>query len=117
VRRPHNTRILTHSFLLHVVLWGIQTNLQQTFRDQYEELKKRKDEAEENTIFRLQQKKGYAAEKKQVSYMNYNRIPLFILFLQDESHEFKLFSFSFFFCDRFESKKKRLRGSMRKRSN
>jgi structural maintenance of chromosome 1 len=36
------------------------------FRAQYDELRKQKDEAEENTIFRLQQKKGYAAEKKQV---------------------------------------------------
>lgn len=35
-------------------------------REKYEELRKLKDEAEENTIFSLQKKKGYAAEKKQV---------------------------------------------------
>lgn len=35
-------------------------------RERYEELRKLKDEAEENTIFSLQKKKGYAAEKKQV---------------------------------------------------
>jgi len=34
--------------------------------ERYEELRKLKDEAEENTIFSLQKKKGYAAEKKQV---------------------------------------------------
>jgi structural maintenance of chromosome 1 len=36
------------------------------YREKYEELRKLKDEAEENTIFSLQKKKGYAAEKKQV---------------------------------------------------
>lgn len=35
-------------------------------REQYDELKKQKDAAEENTIFSLQKKKGFAAEKKVV---------------------------------------------------
>ena len=36
------------------------------FREAYEEAKKAKEEAEENTIFTMQKRKGYAAEKKQV---------------------------------------------------
>ena len=39
-------------------------------RADYEELKKQKDKAEENTIFSLQKKKGYAVEKKQVKLSN-----------------------------------------------
>ena len=37
-------------------------------RADYEELKNQKEKAEENTIFSLQKKKGYAAEKKQVGF-------------------------------------------------
>jgi structural maintenance of chromosome 1 len=36
------------------------------FKEEYDELKQRKESAEENTIFSFQKKKGYAAEKKQV---------------------------------------------------